>query len=952
MKSNTKKRLIAFMLCMVLVLSSATSAFADEPQNTDSQSQAEVVTEPVADEATGNEATGNEATGDEATEDEAAVNSSEQQQQEEQQPETESTPEGNLEDDISIQTTINGTTITMSGPYSSFPEGSNYEILASELNEEETKNVEVALKKKEDEINTKIATYKAYDIKLLVDGIESQPTGNVNVKFEGGEVQENLETAENIEVYHVDETTQIANDIEKTAVDDTVTMTTNHFSTYVITTFQPNGVDITVQHYIRYTDSNHQSAEKALYRASKIHLNKDQEIKDLSSLQNYTSQEVIKIYPDGSKGDPISNKQVITADQTYRVYYTPTTATSNEDVQMFDYQVKGENNTSINAEKNYDPRSTKTTRFASGLANKQYSGNGYDTTIEINNQNFHINTWDTNSENTRVNQYNNTAFGNSNAMTGIVKGVDFNTGELKMGVNSVGEQLYEPGFFTKNDKEKSGKQVLDGYKLNFSRTGDTYTLTGVNKPNGEPALRDYNSNDGSNFFPLDSIHDLYKDKANDPEWRNCFFGMRYDIEFTIGDYLGDLNYSFTGDDDLWVILDAQKNGGQVVIDLGGIHSALSKEVDLWKILLKKGNDENYTEKEKQEYKDKNTKHTLTILYMERGAYNSNCKMNFTLPNSRIVTPSTIPTADLNLKKVNTSNKGIANTTFKLVNDENSADMKTATSNTDGNITFEELREGTYTLSEESVPKPYVRETSTWKVKVTKSAGTALTAVLYDTTGETAKEKSDDGTYHIVNSTQEEVVLGSAESDKTVSVKDYNARTYQIDLTASSKATQAVTTTTPYDIVMVLDTSGSMGYDLNKYTEYKGTLTPEYDYYYGYENKYFVKTDDKIYQSLNYSRRGKYWYYEDANSKTVKVTQGASTKIYTRTSDGTKMAALQNAAKAFVLNVEQKNPDSRISIVSFSGSASIKKTNGSNEKYLLRVGDSKETIDSSGSKTEW
>lgn len=935
MKSNTKKRLISFMLCMVLVLSSATSAFADEPQNTDSQSQAEVVTEPAADEATG----------DEATEDEAAVNSSEQQQQEEQQPETESTPEGNLEDDISIQTTINGTTITMSGPYSSFPEGSNYEILASELNEEETKNVEVALKKKEDEINTKIATYKAYDIKLLVDGIESQPTGNVNVKFEGGEVQENLETAENIEVYHVDETTQIANDIEKTAVDDTVTMTTNHFSTYVITTTQPDGVDITVQHYIKYTDSNNHLVEKALYRDSKIHLNKNQVITDLSSLQNYTSQEVIKIEADGSKGEQISNNQVIIADQTYRVYYTPTTATSNEAVQMFDYQVKGENNTSINAEKNYDPRSTKTTRFASGLANNQYSENGYDTTIEINNQNFHINTWDTNSENTRVNQYNNTAFGFSNAMTGIVKGVNFKTGELKMGLNSAGEQLYEPGFFTTN--EKSGKHVLDGYKLNFSRTGDTYTLTGVNKPDGSSALSGsgYNSNDGSNFFPLDSIRDLYKDAANNPPGHNCFFGMRYDIEFTIGDYLGDLNYSFTGDDDLWAILDAKEDGGQVVIDLGGIHSALSKEVDLWKILLKKDNDENCTETEKREYKDKDKKHTLTILYMERGAYESNCKMNFTLPNSRIVTPSTIPTADLTLKKVNTSDKGIENTTFKLVNDEDPEDMKTAASNTDGNITFEELREGTYTLSEESVPKPYVKETSTWKVKVTKSKGTALTAVLYDTTGETAKEKSDDGTYHIVNNTQEEVVSGSAESDKTVSVKDYKARTYQIDLTASSKATQAVTTTTPYDIVMVLDTSGSMGYDLNKYTEYKGTLTPEYDYYYGYENKYFVKTDDKIYQSLNYSRRGKYWYYEDANSKTVKVTQGASTKIYTRTSDGTKMAALQNAAKAFVSNVEQKNPDSRISIVSFSGSASIKKTNGSNEKYLLRVGDSRATIDS-------
>ena len=529
MKSNTKKRLIAFMLCMVLVLSSTISAFADEPQNTDSQSQAEVVTEPAADEATG----------DEATEDEAAVNSSEQQQQEEQQPETESTPEGNLEDDISIQTTINGTTITMSGPYSSFPEGSNYEILASELNEEETKNVEVALKKKEDEINTKIATYKAYDIKLLVDGIESQPTGNVNVKFEGGEVQENLETAENIEVYHVDETTQIANDIEKTAVDDTVTMTTNHFSTYVITTTKSNGVDITVQHYIKYTDSNNQLAEKALYRDSKIHLNENQVITDLSSLQNYTSQEVIKIDADGSKGDQISNNQVITDDQTYRVYYTPTTATSNENVQMFDYQVKGENNASINADKNYDSRSTKTTRFASGLANNQYSDNGYDTTIKIGNEKFHINTWDTDSKGNKVNQYNNNAFGSSNAMTGIVKGVNFKTGELKMGLNSDGAQLYEPGFFTKN--KKSGKQVLADYKLNFSRTGDTYTLTGVSKPDGTPALPGYNPNEGSDFFPLDSIRDrdLHKDDANNPWDHNCFFGMRYDIEFTIGDYLGD-----------------------------------------------------------------------------------------------------------------------------------------------------------------------------------------------------------------------------------------------------------------------------------------------------------------------------------------------------------------------------------------------------------------------------
>lgn len=41
MKSKTKKRLIAFMLCMVLVLSSAISAFADD---LDTQAQDQTTT--------------------------------------------------------------------------------------------------------------------------------------------------------------------------------------------------------------------------------------------------------------------------------------------------------------------------------------------------------------------------------------------------------------------------------------------------------------------------------------------------------------------------------------------------------------------------------------------------------------------------------------------------------------------------------------------------------------------------------------------------------------------------------------------------------------------------------------------------------------------------------------------------------------------------------------------
>lgn len=709
-----------------------------------------------------------------------------------------------------------------------------------------------------------------------------------------------------------DGTANTANDAAVMPIDDPA-------SDYQISTTEPK-VTLTVEHYV---------GDKKLYRDTTINLTRTQTIDNIAIASNYTVSRVVLMNGNNEVRD-IYRNEVVTENSTYRVYYTAKTETTTGSVQMFDYQVKGENDASINNAGNYDAKSTKTTRFASGIINGNRDKNKYDTTVNVGNNTIYINTWNTNSKNNGVNNVNGKVFGNENATTGIISGVDYATGALKMNKNSSGQQMYEPGFFTRDTK--SGKQVLDGYKLQFSRTGDTYTMTQVNKPSGERA-----ASSGDRFFPLNNLQNPPHDDAND-SGNNDYFGMRYDIQFKIGDYLGDLNYKFTGDDDLWVVLDAKKNGARVIVDLGGIHSALTKEVDIWNALFPNRDRNSLTDAERNET------HTLTVLYMERGAYASNCNMEFTLPNSTIITPSTAPTADLNLTKVNTSGNVISGAEFSVTNDSNQNDTQTVTSGTDGKLTFTGLQKGsTYTLNEISVPSPYVRTTTTWKVKL---EGSPLRAVLYDSTGTVAQTlDSNDSTYHIVNSTQEDIVSQSVESNKTVSVKNYDERTYQIDLTASSKATQAVTKTTPYDIVMVLDTSGSMGDNLYKYTEYTGTLTP--NYYYN-ENKYFVKTDDKIYQSLNYYSPyygESYWYYKDANSNEVKVTQG-STTIYTRTSDGTKMAALQNAAKAFVSNVEQKNPDSRISIVSFSGSASIKTDEDRyNKKYLLRVGDSKATIDS-------
>lgn len=796
MKSKIKKRLIAFMLCMVLVLSSAISAFADD---LDTQAQDQTTTmadEPVA--TSMDDSTDEQQPVAEAEENqEQAVETQEEQQTEENVSEEPTTEDSSAvaeqeaiekESDVSIQTTVNGTTITMSGPHSSFPEGNNYEISASELNEEETKDVEIALKKKEDETNTKIATYKAYDIKLLVDGIETQPTGDVNVKFEGGEVKENLTNAENVEVYHVDESNQTANDISGTAAEDTVTMTTNHFSTYVITTTTDGGVDITVQHYL-------QNATAPLYRDSTVHLNKGQKIEDLSSPSNYTAQKVVKVNADDSAGAELSGDEVITDNQTYRVYYTATTGTSDESVQMFDYQVKGNNNASINNSSNYDENSSSATRFASELIKDQYNDNKYDTKVKINESDIYINTWNTDSRNWNVNYVNGRVFGDKNATTGIITGVNFSTGALNMGTNSSGQLMYEPGFFTKDTK--SGKQVLSGYKLSLSRSGDTYKLTDVKKDN-ESVLRGYTT-EGANFYPLDSIRNDNPDSANDND-HNDYFGMRYDIEFKIGDYLGDLNYTFKGDDDLWAVLDAKENGGNVVIDLGGIHSALDKSVDLWKTILR---NDNYKPEDRKNLSEdeRNKTHTLTILYMERGAYASNCQMEFTLPNSKVIN-SEEAEKSLTFTKTTTSGTALAGATFTLYASDGTTVKDTAVSSANGTVTFGGLYSGTYIIKETSAPNGYIASKDTWTVVVTTSE-----VKMYKTGDSTQTSVTS-----IANSTEKEEAEKNLTNEKTAEIIDESSRIFQINLDAATTGRNPDVAAQKASVVLVLDASDSLESD--------------------------------------------------------------------------------------------------------------------------------------------
>ena len=95
-----------------------------------------------------------------------------------------------------LTTEVDGTTITLSGPVSSFEEGKEYSIQAEKVENKETiATIEEAIDQVVEE-GKKVENYQAFDIKLMVGQEEVQPLGPVEVKFSSKEVAESVENEE------------------------------------------------------------------------------------------------------------------------------------------------------------------------------------------------------------------------------------------------------------------------------------------------------------------------------------------------------------------------------------------------------------------------------------------------------------------------------------------------------------------------------------------------------------------------------------------------------------------------------------------------------------------------------------------------------------------------------------------------------------------------------------
>lgn len=954
MKSRNKKRLLALVLCMVVAISNSSFIFASETGQTEYPQEVQTQDEAVADDmdVAAYAADEGQAVADEqpaaveqvaaelAAEPETTVENQAEQPAtaapaaeqptteapaaetpaaqepaaaptEETAPATENataeTPEKDAtqaeaeNQQLTWSQDVGNTTVNVTAEAGALP--ADAQLSVTEItSEDEVKEIEKAVEEKAIEEQFSIKNIFSYDIKFLVNGSEVQPTTPVQVSVDTPEIT----SSENAAVLHVDDN-NVAEDMNG-AVDGEgkVVFDAPHFSKYVIVQKGGSEVTVTIEHY-----DNTKNPKEKIYADDVLTLPIGGKINDYTKATNWDVASVTKVETaDGTETTTTvdtNNELSVTRDCTIKVYYTPKTKDINGDTTFYDYTVKAVTDEEARDKDNKyfsfnmlgeDPIDGK--KLTAGTTSQNF--NEYQYTIPIGGY--------------KANNYTES----DAVVKGILKGLD-KDGKVEF-------NYPEPGFFEDSDftcevnvkkttwyghtyyekETRYLRKVYKDLKLGFEQSGDTYTLKNVKDTNGNEL-----TTAGSDFYPLNGTRKLSYERSETAN--NYFFGMRYDVPFKIGDYVGPMNYEFTGDDDLWVLLD-----GELVLDLGGIHKAADETVDIWKKLGKKADQLTPEEKEKE--------HTLTVLYMERGAGESNCKMKFTLPSASIAEVSQVPMAELNLQKVNKNNEGLQGARFTLVNNETDETQTAYSVGESGNVRFTKLRVGTYTLREDAAPSGYIPSLDTWIVKVELDSNNTAIATLYLSDGTTSYTDKKGSYYQILNMTKEELINSSLDYNKTAKVIDWDKRTYQIDISAASKLTSTTTSeqAAVADVMLVFDTSGSMLYNsdgdsdskgfksVGKYEDIKDNLDTTKVYYYTNSTK-TVKYKDWSYKNAKQPMiylNGKWIYYNGTSWNNV--NDSSKETVYTIDSS---LTGLKEAASTFTTSMAASSTNSRIGIATFN-----------------------------------
>ena len=1041
MKSNTKKRLIAFMLCMVLVLSSATSAFADEPQNTDSQSQTEAVAEPAADEATG---------------DEAAVNSSEQQQQEEQQPEQQQQEEQQPEqqqpeteaptveapaeqpaaeeaqpiqqltyEDDNVKITVDA---VESG---NIPEGATLsvtpvikqEITDSMSDEEKAKaeelndqydHTEKKLNEKAENETYDIAGFLAYDITFVdADGNKMEPNGNVKISmdYKKTEIPEEAKKAleekndeQNLDVtvMHLEEDEQgevkevvdmVADETKEATVETTETkevekaaFVTNSFSTFTITWKKDSATYFKLT--LHHVDEKGNELPTTLSSDATLNYNSDISFSDyVEIIDNYDYKY--------AKVDKISGKTVTNGSSGKRAKLTLYNGKDNK-IETLSYSTTTKNIYLV-----YTAKSTGSTGSgtiedtAPQLSHQKYikkkDGNNYDLTLNVSSKKG-----TTSSKkkfdivlimDTSTSMSNNNKWRNSK--TAVNKLIDTLSSQTTVDVNyrlvtfgttaqiqtnwTTGETVkstlsnysikedqgtnYEDGLVktkealssgTRADAEKIIVFLTDGQPT-FYKSGTSYA-----GPGSSTSYRVYqHALDAAAKLKCDRIipvgiglksvekysYDSYSDQQKVPDSATVLLqNVANKVNATTKD----------------TVFNSDSSGSNLSTKFSEIAA------DIQKFPCK-----NVTIKDTlSEYVETtaNTKLQLRMVKKttanDHDTYENQGKQEIPLTDEDLISTNgkavSINEKNLGTVKYDSAKKQVTwslGENYELKDDIyyyiTITDVKPTTSAEEKYKTDKAYTNTGDSNTDASADGNYgtmgnANDSSSGKKGFPSNDNTNHNSSVTYTNTKTNEPQTEDYQKPVIQ-VDVELIEGDLQTSKTAKVDNWDDRTYNITLNASSNYTKITSKEPePVKIVFVLDTSGSMHFR-SSLVPYKTCTTDALDkeetYY------YVLSTDAATMYRVKYSDGN--WYYIDDSKEGLgeKLTDNKERLYYTTNDANDRFYYLKQAATNFTTQLAQSSPNSEIALVTFNKTATEQfdfKNVGKDSAYITETINAMET----------
>lgn len=983
MKRKMKKKLIAFMLCMVLVICNSVSILADTPaaatttaenqvsetktakneksseetkstddNDTSKQSEETDETKDEAPEATTTEkkeetteatteekedattatTEAEETTTEATTEDKATTEAADETSESDEKKEatTEETTEAadetttTAEDDETTAANVKtyeyksddvNVTVTLNDP-ADLPDEAELTVKPVELSEEvKDKIVQDALGEENQELKDAI---EAYDITFMLDGEEVQPKSKVEVKISKLDVEEDDEAF----VYHVDDSDKIEDMEGKVNKKGEVVFDTTHFSEYaVLAAAYVRGLKSQEWYSIDQYNTMLQAMENEVEASTATNIPitswtrtaNDQSVRvkkvNQGDINDWTWTDVLEMDLSITEENRVWDGSRLDNGGNVNHYYSAQKYLETNVITATDDKLYDSATWTFNDDSGGDDASLH--RFRGEFSIGDINPSGYAFTVKqvtggdriYVNDDIYIFIYPKTVTLTEENYTDYLAF-----WTGTIVGDE--NGANGEGENNVKFHGVSPANINQNQESTP---------TGFNKLTNGWYLTAESDNIGGLIEKGYNENDETEFY-IDVIADDYS--AGGGMYRLLLEKeaiKKYPVEFQKIDSknslgIPDAEFSFSSSPGKAPYTAKSDEDGYVKIDLpAGTYTMRETSVPAgyetpdgyWTVMVYEGGYYSIT------WHGNTSEDKNNVSGDQTGGYK--------ITN----TPTKRTTADFEFVKVKSDGNPLAGAEFKLkkINDSANPYEKTVTSGNDGTVKFEELSEGTYSLEETKAPEGYVVSSIKWIVEVAEDPTGDMKATLYrpgDNGEEPVKVEPDEesGEYEIRNDTQAEWLESNLESDKKVKVKDWDERTYEITISASSKAKSGSIASEggAADVVLVLDKSGSMAFGPTSNSNNDATYVPVHSnmdktkvYY-----KYWSFAIFSGYTPIIFIDNG--WKsYDNGTWSDVDTSED----IYTCNS---RMTALKEATIGFVSSMAESSPDSNIGIVGFDSDA--------------------------------